>query len=637
MNLPGPSKGIRRAVIMCLLVLCVVAQKATAYVFITNPPPVWPAGEIKMDLQLPGPGYTLLDGNTSWKAVATNAFSILNAYIGHVRFAAYPQNQGPAGDHDGTNQVFFDSTVYGTAFDDSVLALTSRWRIGTKTTEADTIFNSTKAWDSYRGPLRKTQSGGTLNDFRRVALHEFGHNLGLDHPDQHGQTVNAIMNTRASDIDSLTVDDIQGIQALYSGMAVPVPTIEVQPQDKKVPLGTAVSFSVVASGAAPLTFQWRHDGKDLTKGTAASLTLSNTVAGDAGAYTVAIANPGGSVTSAAATLSFSIKPARGTYTGLFYETNGISPNRSGSFTLVTAANGVFSTELQSGTARYSGTGLFNSDGDAQFSVKGRNSAVLNLTLQTDYSDPDWIRGTVAGPGWTAALGGFRAPFNKLSNPAPNPGLYTMVFSSATNSENSPHGASFGTVTTGASGSIRLVATLADGTKLIQVARRSQNGDWPLYVPLYRGRGSLISWIAFAERLAQDFGGALIWTKSAVSSKYYATGFQQDFEVTGSRYSPPVAGQKILNLTDATLFFEVAKDGVSFTNVFTLDSHNKAIGSKGDRLKLSFTQASGLFTGNELIPGTAETIVFRGAVLQKANAGAGFFLKSGQSGRVLLSE
>ena len=45
--------------------------------------------------------------------------------------------------------------------------------------------------------------------------------LGLDHPDQHGQHVDAIMNSVTSDRETLSTDDISGAQSMY---AAPGPT-----------------------------------------------------------------------------------------------------------------------------------------------------------------------------------------------------------------------------------------------------------------------------------------------------------------------------------------------------------------------------------------------------------------------------
>jgi hypothetical protein len=54
-------------------------------------------------------------------------------------------------------------------------------------------------------------------DFHRVALHEFGHVLGLDHPDEANpkQAVAAIMNSHITYIDSLRPDDINGAHSIY--------------------------------------------------------------------------------------------------------------------------------------------------------------------------------------------------------------------------------------------------------------------------------------------------------------------------------------------------------------------------------------------------------------------------------------
>ena len=110
------------------------------------------------------------------------------------------------------------STCDNSAFGDAI-AVTKRsyQKIGDAWYLADTdiVVDSAQTWDPrYDGPLRSNHT----QDFRRVILHELGHALGLDHPDDAGQTVTAIMNSKISDIYSLQQDDKEGITALYTGI-----------------------------------------------------------------------------------------------------------------------------------------------------------------------------------------------------------------------------------------------------------------------------------------------------------------------------------------------------------------------------------------------------------------------------------
>ena len=62
-------------------------------------------------------------------------------------------------------------------------------------------------------------------------------------------------------------------------------------------------FTVVATGSPAPALQWRKDGNPLAGQTAATLTLANAQAADAGSYTCVATNSAGTVTSAAATLT----------------------------------------------------------------------------------------------------------------------------------------------------------------------------------------------------------------------------------------------------------------------------------------------------------------------------------------------
>ena len=92
--------------------------------------------------------------------------------------------------------------------------------------------------------------------------------------------------------------------AILTVNAAPVPpSIVVPPVSQTVGVGSDVTFTVVTTGTAPLTYQWYHDDALLSGATAATLVLTNVQFGDAGSYTVAVGNVAGSVTSSAATLT----------------------------------------------------------------------------------------------------------------------------------------------------------------------------------------------------------------------------------------------------------------------------------------------------------------------------------------------
>lgn len=152
----------------------------------------------------------LLDGNSYRSSVAT-AMDAWNQRLGAIQFAPQLSQPGAYASGNGINEIVMDSTMDGDAFPAGVLAITLSYAKGDAYSEADIVFNTAYTWNSYRGNLR-----GTTQDLQRVAIHELGHVLGLDHPDEHNQYVTAIMNSRASNIDMMQSDDIAGAQKLYA-------------------------------------------------------------------------------------------------------------------------------------------------------------------------------------------------------------------------------------------------------------------------------------------------------------------------------------------------------------------------------------------------------------------------------------
>lgn len=202
-------------------VVAFVLSVSPAFTYVTQSTR-WSAGDIVMELQLGTSSRTLLDGSASWGESAEHALADWNEHLGTVRFKVVRDSTAPVAGNNSRNNVFWSSTAYGKSFDDyasptqshGIIALTLTWRKGSRRVESDVIFKNTLSWNSYDGVVRRT-TRGTLLDLHRVALHEFGHVLGLGHPNDSNQTVIAQMNSAIGDLDALADDDIAGVEALY--------------------------------------------------------------------------------------------------------------------------------------------------------------------------------------------------------------------------------------------------------------------------------------------------------------------------------------------------------------------------------------------------------------------------------------
>jgi hypothetical protein len=269
----------------------------------------WPDGNIVMHLQL-GPLPTRLeDGFLSWADVAESALDEWNRYLARSTFTNVRDSTAAVARNNRINNVVFRPDIYGQAFDSRTLAVTLGFTSSTtgRTIEKDVIFNSNRTWNSYRGGLRNSPS-----DFRRVALHEFGHVLGLDHPDQATppQTVTAVMNSTVSNVETLRSDDIAGARALYDiGNTNAPPSIAAQPQSRTVGVGESYTFSVTVNGTGPFTYTWSFRAAGATSSetfrlaTGPSYTIGSVQPADAGTYTVTVRNDQVSLVSSAATLT----------------------------------------------------------------------------------------------------------------------------------------------------------------------------------------------------------------------------------------------------------------------------------------------------------------------------------------------
>src|SRR5947199_113829 len=116
-----------------------------------------------------------------------------------------------------------------------------------------------------------------------------------------------------------------GLASQTSGSVSTAPSITTQPASQSVTAGQMASFSVAATGTAPLNYQWRRNGAAVNGASSSAYTTPATSSSDNGEqFTVVVSNSAGSVTSSAAilTVNASIPPLQVTSSQLSGGTAG---------------------------------------------------------------------------------------------------------------------------------------------------------------------------------------------------------------------------------------------------------------------------------------------------------------------------
>ncbi len=188
-----------------------------------------------------------------------------------------------------------------------------------------------------------------------------------------------------------TYGNVTSSAATLTVTAPVAPTITTQPLGQTVTLGSAATFSSVAAGTAPLSYQWFKNGTSVSGATSASYTTPATVAGDNGAaFTVQVTNAAGNITSNPATLTVNLPPTISTQptnqTVILGATVtfSVAATGTGALTYQWSKNGA---QLSGATsASYTTPATVSTDNGATFYVKVTNSygnvtsATVTLTL-----------------------------------------------------------------------------------------------------------------------------------------------------------------------------------------------------------------------------------------------------------------
>jgi len=146
---------------------------------------------------------------------------------------------------------------------------------------------------------------------------------------------------------------ISGCAGGFQGLRPVSPLVVTQPASQTVTVGQTVTFTVVASGTGPLTYQWYKNGVAISGATSSSYTTPPVATGDTGSvYTVVVSNSAGSANGGPATLTVpppkplakSIVPSNGTPS--YKASVNLVPTFSGG-TAVIGSMGVGSSDITS--------------------------------------------------------------------------------------------------------------------------------------------------------------------------------------------------------------------------------------------------------------------------------------------------
>ena len=173
----------------------------------------WLGGEAIFNVSIPG----FSASGVSWQMAVVDA---LNAWTEHTvfDFTVVEEAKEPCAD-DGYSSIGFTEDMCGSEFGANTLAVTFRrlqaQELGPPNIiEADVVINSAKSYNVFDGPPLRQGTSVTEIDFKRIALHEIGHVIGLDHE----EAAPSIMSPTLGNLFELQEDDIKGVKALYSGL-----------------------------------------------------------------------------------------------------------------------------------------------------------------------------------------------------------------------------------------------------------------------------------------------------------------------------------------------------------------------------------------------------------------------------------
>ncbi len=191
----------------------------------------------------------------------------------------------------------------------------------------------------------------------------------------NGATFQVVINNSVGSVMSNRV-------SLTVNPSAVAPTITRQPTNQTVTTGQTATFTVAATGTAPLSYQWQKAGAAISGASSASYTTPATTSSDNGTtFSVVVINSAGSITSTSATLT--VNPSAVAPTITRQPTNQtVTTGQTATFTVAATGTAPLSYQWQKAGAAISGASSVSyttpattsSDNGTTFSVVVSNSA-----------------------------------------------------------------------------------------------------------------------------------------------------------------------------------------------------------------------------------------------------------------------
>jgi hypothetical protein len=278
---------------------------------------------------------------------------------------------------------------------------------------------------------------------------------------------------------------------------------------------------------------------------------------------------------------------------------------------------------------------------------------IQLALADGTTDGYQLTGSFTADGTAHAVDAAFYPTYPKTAPAPQAGQYTLAMRApdAVDTTAQPGGDGYASLKVSPTGDCTGTLTLADGTTATFGGRVSRKAEWTLHRNLYGTTGGYVAGnMTFRDVPGiSDLDGTLRWMKpnAVPATKSYVAGFDTTRGVVGSRYTPPLTGQRAFpGLANSLYNTWLRLSGPDMSTLPTLDlttmdrattwtTANKLLYYGPDKITTTFTPATGLITGTCVDAAKGINLTFGGALLQKQSLVTGRYVAGARTGLMVM--